>query len=78
MLVKRNKKTSSLVIIIVFIIIFYYMLRVTTLVSSNNGNWNLEYFTIAFNELYKINTPIDISSKNFATMNAGPLSSRLP
>lgn len=64
MLVKRNKKSSTLIIVIVFIIIFYYMLRVTTLVSSNNGIWNLDYFTIALNELYKINTPVDISSKN--------------
>lgn len=64
MLVKRNKKSSTLIIVIIFIIIFYYMLRVTTLVSSNNGIWNLDYFTIALNELYKINTPVDISSKN--------------
>ena len=40
------------------------MMRVTTLVSNNNGNWNLTFFTTAFNELYKINTPLDISSKN--------------
>lgn len=65
MLVKRNKKASFLIIVIVFIIVFYYMLRVTTLVSNNNGNWDLEYFSISLNELYKINTPIDISGKNF-------------
>lgn len=64
MLVKRNKKASFLIIVIVFIVVFYYMLRVTTLVSNNNGNWDLEYFSISLNELYKINTPIDISSKN--------------
>lgn len=64
MLVKKEKKTSIILLLVVFIIIFYYMMRVTTLVSNNNGNWNLTFFTTAFNELYKINTPLDISSKN--------------
>ena len=40
------------------------MLRVTTLVSDNNGVWNLEFFSVALNELYKINTAIDLNSKN--------------
>ncbi len=65
MLVKRNKKSSKVLFVIVFAIIFYYMLRVTTLVSANNGNWFFDYFTIALNELYKINTPIDFSRNNF-------------
>lgn len=65
MLVKRNKKSSKILFVIVFVIVFYYMLRVTTLVSSNGGNWSLDYFTIAFNELYKINTPIDFTRNNF-------------
>lgn len=64
MLVKRNKKSSKVIFVIVFAIILYYMLRVTTLVSSNGGSWSLEYFTIALNELYKINTPIDFSRNN--------------
>ena len=64
MLVKKNKKTSKMFIIIVFIIIFYYMLRVTTLVSSNNGIWDLELFTIVLNGLYKINTPLKVTSNN--------------
>jgi len=64
MLVKKNKKTSVLFLFIVFIIIFYYMLRVTTLVDANNGVWKLEFFTVALNEIYKINTPIAFSSKN--------------
>ncbi len=64
MLVKRNKKSSKVIFVIVFAIIFYYMLRVTTLVSNNGGNWSLDYFTIALNELYKINTPIDFSRNN--------------
>ena len=46
------------------IIIFYYMLRVMTLVDANNGSWQFEYFTTAINELYKINTPIALTSKN--------------
>lgn len=62
MLVKRNKKTSY--ILIVFAIIFYYMLRVTTLVDNNNGIWHIEYFATVFNELYKLNTQIDITRKN--------------
>ena len=57
MLVKRNKKSSKVLFVIVFAIMFYYMLRVTTLVSSNGENWSFDYFTIALNELYKINTP---------------------
>ena len=65
MLVKRNKKSSKVLFVIVFAIIFYYMLRVRTLVSANNGNWAFDYFTIALNELYKINTPIDFSRNNF-------------
>lgn len=64
MLVKRNKKSSKLVFVIVFAIIFYYMLRVTTLVSNNGGNWSLEYFTIALNDLYKINTHIEFTRNN--------------
>ena len=64
MLVKRNKRNSKIVFTIVFVIIFYYMLRVTTLVSNNGGNWSLDYFTIALNELYRISTPIDISRNN--------------
>lgn len=64
MLVKKNKKTSILFLFIVFIIIFYYMLRVATLVDANNGIWELEFFTIAINELYKLNTPIAFTNKN--------------
>lgn len=64
MLVKRNKRSSKIVFVVVFAIIFYYMLRVTTLVSSNGGNWSFDYFTIAINELYKINTPIKLSRNN--------------
>lgn len=64
MLVKKDKKTPFLILIIILIVIFYYMLRVTTLVNANSGIWNLELFTTALNELYKINTPIDITSKN--------------
>ena len=40
------------------------MLRVTTLVHANNGTWELDFFTIALNDLYKINTPITITSEN--------------
>lgn len=40
------------------------MMRVTSLVSNNNGNWNFDFFSISLNELYKINTPLDIQSKN--------------
>lgn len=40
------------------------MLRVTTLVANNGGTWSLDYFTIALNELYKINTPIDFTKNN--------------
>ena len=43
------------------------MLRVMTLVDANNGIWDLEFFTIALNELYKINTPIAFTSKNLVT-----------
>lgn len=64
MLVKKSKRTSPLFLFIVFLIVFYYMLRVTTLVSNNNDIWELNFFTIALNELYKINTPLVISSKN--------------
>ena len=64
MFIKRNKKTSYILIILVFAIIFYYMLRVTTLVDNNNGIWNIEYFATVFNELYKLNTQIDITRKN--------------
>ena len=64
MLVKKKQKTPILLLLIIFIIIFYYMLRVMTLVDANNGTWNLEFFTIALNELYKVNTPIAFTSKN--------------
>lgn len=70
MLVKKDKKRSIILLLIVFIIIFYYMMRVTTLVSANGGNWNFEFFSIALNELYKINTPLDIQGKNL-TISSG-------
>lgn len=66
MLIKKEKKRSIILLLIVFIIIFYYMMRVTTLVSANGGNWNFDFFSIALNELYKINTPLDIQGKNLA------------
>ena len=66
MLVKKTKKTSPIFIIIIFLIIFYYMMRVTTLVSANNGIWDLNFFNIALNELYKINTPLTITGNNLA------------
>lgn len=64
MLVKKKQKTPVVLLLIIFIIIFYYMLRVLTLVDANNGTWELEFFTIALNDLYKINTPVTITSKN--------------
>ena len=66
MLVKKNKKPPYLFLFITFVIIFYYMLRVTTLVNSNNGIWDLEFFNIALSEIYKLNTSVDITSKNLA------------
>ena len=66
MLIKKDKKAPVLLLLIAFIVIFYYMLRVTTLVNSNNGIWDLEFFNIALNNIYKLNTPIDITSKNLA------------
>lgn len=42
------------------------MLRVLTLVDANNGTWNLEFFTITLNNLYKINNPVTITNKNIA------------
>lgn len=64
MLVKKKQKTPIILLVVIFIIIFYYMLRVMTLVDANNGTWNLEFFTIALNNLYKINTPVALTSKN--------------
>lgn len=64
MLVKKKQKTPVVLLLIIFIIIFYYMLRVLTLVDANSGTWELEFFTIALNDLYKINTPVTITSKN--------------
>lgn len=64
MLVKKKQKSSKIVVVIVFAIIFYYMLRVMTLASNNEGVLSFECFYIALNELYKLNTPIDISDKN--------------
>lgn len=66
MLIKKTKKSSSTIIVIILLIIFYYMLRVTTLVEQNNGIWSLEILTISLNNLYKISTPLMLSSKNLA------------
>ena len=67
MLIKRKQKKAYLLIILSFFVVFYYMLRVTTLVDINDGVWKLDYFTIALNELYKINTPLALTSKNLVT-----------
>ena len=67
MLIKKQKKTSIWILIIIFLVIFYYMLRVTTLVEYNNGIWDLEFFSISLNEIYKITTPISFTSKNVTT-----------
>lgn len=67
MLVKKKQNTPYLLLFIIFLIIFYYMLRVTTLVELNNGVWELEFFTISLNEIYRITTPLVLSSKNLAT-----------
>lgn len=37
------------------------------MVSINGGNWDLEYFTIALNEIYKIGTPLNLSGNNIMT-----------
>ena len=42
------------------------MMRVTTLVNDNGGNWSLESFSVVLNELYKINTPLNMQGKNIA------------
>lgn len=67
MLVKKKEKTPLLLLLLIFIIIFYYMLRVMTLVDANGENWDLEFFTIALNNLYKVNTPIAFTSRNLVT-----------
>lgn len=66
MLVKKEKKRSIILLLIVFVIIFYYMMRVTTFINVNGGNWSFESFSIVLNELYKINTPLNIQSQNIA------------
>lgn len=43
------------------------MLRVSTIVNNTGGNWNLDCFTIALNEIYKINTPLNITKENIIT-----------
>lgn len=67
MLINKQKKTSIWIFVIIFLVIFYYMLRVTTLVENNNGIWDLEFFSISLNEIYKITTPISVTSKNVTT-----------
>lgn len=67
MLIKKQKKTSIWIFVIIFLVIFYYMLRVTTLVENNNGIWDLEFFSISLNEIYKIATPISFTGKNVTT-----------
>ena len=43
------------------------MLRVFTISNNIGGNLNLDCFMTALNELYKINTPLNLTKENFFT-----------
>lgn len=63
MLVKREKKTSYILIGLIVLIASYFTLRVCTLMELNGGNFKVEYLNEALDNLYKLNTPLIITSK---------------
>lgn len=63
MLVKRERKTSYVFIGLIVLIASYYALRVCTLIELNGGNFKVEYLNEALDNLYKLNTPLIITSK---------------
>jgi len=63
LLVKRERKTSYVLIGLIVLIASYYTLRVCTLIELNGGNFKVEYLNEALDNLYKLNTPLIITSK---------------
>lgn len=63
MLIKREKKTSYVLIGLIVLIASYFTLRVCTLMELNGGNFKVEYLNEALDNLYKLNTPLIITSK---------------
>lgn len=67
MLVKREHKTSYVLIGLIVLIASYYTLRVCTLVEANGGEFKFDYLNEALDTLYKLNTPLIITSKTLLT-----------
>lgn len=63
MLVKRERKTSYVLIGLIVLIASYYTLRVCTLMELNGGKFKVEYLNEALDNLYKLNTPLIITSR---------------
>ncbi len=66
MLVKREYKSNYFLVFFIVLVASYYTLRVCTLVENNGGSFKLEYMNEALDNIYKLNTPLVITSKTIS------------
>ena len=66
MIVKRDYKNNYFLVFLIVLIASYYTLRVCSLVEANGGVFKLDYMNEALNTIYKLNTPLIITTKTLS------------
>lgn len=70
MLVKKKEKNSFVIPVLIFVIVFYVVIRILTQVDINDGTFDIKMVNDVLNEIYKLNTPLSLTSKNIAISGA--------
>ena len=63
MLVKREKKQSFIIPMLIFVVIFYIVIRIMTQIDIE-GSFDITMVDEVLNNIYKITTPLSLTSKN--------------
>lgn len=64
MLVKKQQKKSIILPILIFVGVFYIVIRIMTQVDANGGSFDITMVNEVLNNIYKINTPLSLTTKN--------------
>ena len=64
MIIKKEKKKSYIIPILLFVVVTYFVLRLFSAVDNNGGEWSFKIVTEVLDTIYKITTPLVLTTKN--------------
>lgn len=64
MIIKKETKKSYIIPILLFVFVTYLVLRLFSAVDNNGGEWSYKIVTDVIDNIYKITTPLVLTTKN--------------